>query len=74
MIGGVDANRKTKADANYTIAQWDALHLLVRSLLHNNIEIQTVIGHRDVSNKACPCFDVGAWAESLMEVQCVRSK
>jgi N-acetyl-anhydromuramyl-L-alanine amidase AmpD len=57
MVGG-------KPDCNFTAAQWASLERLVRDLLAR-YPFATVIGHRDVSSKTCPNFDVFAWAQSL---------
>lgn len=53
-VGGVDSAMKPKDTR--TDAQKEALHCLLIDLLkrYPNAEI---IGHRDVSSKACPSFD-----------------
>jgi hypothetical protein len=53
MVGG-------KPDCNFTAAQWKALEGVVGALLHHYPGAE-VIGHRDVSSKTCPNFDVKAW-------------
>lgn len=57
MVGG-------KPGCNFTASQWAALEDTVRSTL-DRYPFAQVIGHRDVSAKPCPMFDVLAWAESL---------
>jgi len=57
MVGG-------KPDCNFTAAQWATLATLVPELL-DRYPFAQVIGHRDVSGKTCPNFDVLAWAQSL---------
>ena len=56
MVGG-------KPDCNYTSAQWACLESLAEYLLERHGA--KLIGHRDVSEKPCPMFDVKAWAETL---------
>ena len=55
LVGGID--KDGKSDANFTLAQYMALLTLITAIKtrHN---ISSVIGHRDVSDKDCPCFDV----------------
>lgn len=45
---------------NYTDSQMYALSDLIEDLMSEHGELK-VMGHNDVSNKACPCFDVGVW-------------
>jgi len=56
-IGGLDKNGDAKDTR--TDAQKEALRFLVDFLLKNNDA--DVIGHNEVSNKACPCFNVKEW-------------
>lgn len=62
LVGGVDANDRTKGEFNFTRAQMAALEALLAALIvkHPNA---SVIGHRDLKGvrKACPSFDVRAW-------------
>lgn len=60
LVGGVDANSKTRADCNFTHQQWSALKCLVNDLLQKYPNAK-VSGHRDFARKACPTFDVEAW-------------
>lgn len=55
LIGGVDESNNP--DANFTREQYSALETIVRTLkaTYPNAEVR---GHREVANKACPCFDV----------------
>jgi len=53
LVGG-------KGGFNFTRRQMDALDLLLESLV-NCYPGAKVIGHRDVSSKSCPSFDVKAW-------------
>lgn len=57
LVGG-------KPDCNYTSAQWSCLDALVNDLIRRYPDSE-VIGHRDVSKKPCPMFDVKAWAQTL---------
>jgi N-acetylmuramoyl-L-alanine amidase len=67
MVGGVSADDRTKAQNNFTEAQFASLKQLLIDLKirYPKAKIQ---GHRDFPNvkKACPSFDVAAW---LMVVQ-----
>ena len=62
LIGGIDADDHTKAEDNYTDAQWETLKKLLKELKvrYPKAKIQ---GHRDFPKvaKACPCFDVKTW-------------
>jgi N-acetyl-anhydromuramyl-L-alanine amidase AmpD len=58
LVGGMSADGKP--DSNYTREQWDALRALVEALVDMH-GVKEVVGHRDVSNKPCPCFDVKEW-------------
>ena len=55
-------------EANFTDAQWASLERLVRDMRAKYRQpggFPKVIGHRDVPgvHKACPSFEVRAWAE-----------
>ncbi len=58
MIGGVDKN--LQPEKNFTDAQWNALSHLV-GVLRSTFPKAKVIGHNEVSDKACPSFDVQEW-------------
>lgn len=59
LVGG--KSRKTKGpDFNFTKAQMIKLHALV-SILRDMFPGIEVIGHRDVSGKACPSFDAKSY-------------
>ena len=61
MVGG--KSKDNKPESNFTAAQWASLFKLCGDLRRkHNAEI---IGHNDVSKKACPCFNVKAWADGL---------
>lgn len=53
LVGG-------KGGFNFTHRQMDVLYRLLISLTTSYPDAQ-VIGHRDVSSKSCPSFDVKAW-------------
>ena len=53
--GGVEADGKTPKDTRYD-CQKEALIAVIRTLKAMYPEA-VVHGHRDFSNKACPCFD-----------------
>lgn len=61
LSGGL--NEEFEPESNFTPAQWASLEILVRGLMHK-LFIPKVIGHNEISNKACPSFDVQEWARS----------
>ncbi|CAM0104215.1 amidase [Vibrio phage 159E36-2a] len=50
---------------NYTVAQWDALTLLLKEVIgRHGVKWGNIKGHRDWgANKACPCFDVNDYLD-----------
>jgi N-acetylmuramoyl-L-alanine amidase len=65
MIGGVDADDVTKAEDNFTPAQYASLKELVVRMKQKYPKAK-VQGHRDFPKvaKACPCFDVATWLKA----------
>jgi N-acetylmuramoyl-L-alanine amidase len=62
LVGGI--NNAGKEDANFTLAQYKSLeNLLAR--LKQKFPDAGVIGHRNVSTKACPSFDVSTLVSCL---------
>lgn len=75
LIGGISASGKNHAE--YTEAQWQSLHKLLRELEAKHPKAK-IYGHRDLSPdlnndgkitknewlKDCPCFDVWSWLDS----------
>lgn len=61
LVGGVD--HRGKPDCNFTAAQWESLRRLYWTIRSAYPRI-VAKGHRGVSARACPCFDVGAWVAS----------
>lgn len=57
-IGGIDALTRKPKDTR-TDAQKESLVKLVNEL-KNKYPSATVLGHNELSNKDCPCFDVEA--------------
>lgn len=55
LIGGVDDNGQP--DSNFTFAQYCTLVHVIKKLRKRFGEIP-VIGHRDISDKACPSFSI----------------
>lgn len=55
LVGGMSEDRKT--DCNFTMAQYETL-----SMLWSELDIKftgiKLSGHRDYSDKECPCFNV----------------
>jgi len=65
-IGGVALDGKTPKDTR-TPEQKKSLEELVKKIVKKYKTIKTIVGHRDVPGvaKACPCFDVKTWWESV---------
>lgn len=57
LIGGIDDDGKP--EANFTFNQYSSLEFLIKDMKDRYPGVE-VIGHRDVSDKDCPCFDVKA--------------
>ena len=66
LIGGVD--KAGKAEPNFTLEQWRTLRRLVDAL-RLIWPAAEVIGHNEVSAKACPSFDVQAWLRDPYKYQ-----
>lgn len=64
LVGGMASSGE--AVANYTDDQYDSLHFTI-SALQQSLGPLRVMGHNEVSNKPCPCFDVPRWFNSEME-------
>lgn len=63
LVGGV--NEEGDADANFTFEQYVALAALLKTKGDQyGITAESVYGHRDVANKACPSFDIHAFLEN----------
>ena len=64
LVGGIDSDGLP--DSNFTRWQLDSLETLVSKLKNKyHVDDLDIIGHRDVSIKACPCFDVQAWWSTI---------
>lgn len=64
LVGGMLEDDQ-QPDANFTAAQWAVLETLMRDLKARYPEAE-IVGHRDLApGRACPCFDVKAWASTL---------
>ena len=61
VVGGQTA--LGEPDCNYTSEQWKSLDQLCTDM--DFMYSADIIGHRDVSKKDCPCFDVAAWAKTI---------
>lgn len=62
-VGGVAKDGKTPKDTR-TLAQLATLDLFVKDWLKKHPKTK-LCGHNQFANKACPSFDVPAWAESI---------
>lgn len=60
MAGGVAEVDVTIPENNFTNEQWATLYNLITDLKEQFPDAK-VIGHNEISNKACPSFDVQAW-------------
>lgn len=58
MVGGLNDDGNPEGD--FTDAQWEMLRILVDGLQTRYPDAK-VIGHNEISEKACPSFDVGEW-------------
>ena len=63
-VGGVDANDVKAARDTRTAAQKEALRKYVQDF-HKRFPKVKIIGHNQVSNKACPSFDVAKWLKEI---------
>lgn len=63
FCGGCSAHEAQTPEKNFTPEQWAKLREVVRDLSAKYPEA-TVIGHNEVSAKACPSFDVQAWLKA----------
>lgn len=64
LVGGLNA--AGKAECNFTEKQWQSLNKLVADIEHTYKGIK-IIGHNEVANKACPCFNVQQWLKNGRE-------
>lgn len=55
MVGGVDNN--LNPENNFTISQWNTLKTFITNFITTHPDTK-IIGHNQVSSKACPSFDV----------------
>ena len=68
LIGGVDD--KLNPESNFTADQWESLEGLIRDLLSFRLRLGEkdhvrIIGHNEVSSKACPSFNVQEWLRTI---------
>lgn len=60
LVGGMAEDNST--EDNFTAQQWTALLDLIQQKLSDYPDAK-VIGHNEISEKDCPCFDVQKWKE-----------
>lgn len=61
-IGGID--NKQKSVDNRTEKQLEAFEILIKAIVEKYPNIN-IIGHNEISSKACPCFDVQEYVKNL---------
>lgn len=67
LVGGID--KQGRSEDNYTPEQWAALlELVVKLKKAYNIKLENIIGHNQVANKDCPCFNVPKWVKKHKDV------
>lgn len=73
LVGGVDrAGEGSKAENNFTDAQWTTLAITVREL-QEQYKDAFVVGHRELqAGKECPSFDVRAWMAGQAEYNALK--
>ncbi len=64
LVGGVDENLNPQN--NFTQAQWQSLKTYVQDFIKQFPKAK-IIGHNQISSKACPCFDVPNWLDSVFD-------
>ena len=64
LVGGISDVVTNNPENNFTVDQWAALNQLVVDL-GNKYPDAVVIGHNQVSSKACPSFDVTDWLHDV---------
>lgn len=64
LVGGLDSYGNP--ENNFTNAQWQSLKQYVQEFMQANPKGK-VIGHNQVSSKACPCFDVPSWLDRVFD-------
>lgn len=62
-VGGMDRDGKTPKDTR-TDAQRKALETYVRDFHARHPHVR-IVGHKELSAKACPSFDVPSWLRSI---------
>ena len=63
MVGGVSQKDHTVPENNFTEEQWVSLYTLIQDMM-GEFPTARVLGHNEVSSKACPSFNVQEWLEN----------
>ena len=71
MVGGMSRVDSGPED-NFRDEQWSALKHIVGQMLAKYLDAE-VIGHRDVSAKACPSFDAKEWFARTFNTPVIKS-
>lgn len=61
LVGGNGGSKNDSPSRHYTAVQLDALRREIEAIQKDAGRRLEVIGHNQVANKACPCFNVPEW-------------
>jgi|TARA_R110000824_G_scaffold24545_5_gene86362 hypothetical protein len=61
LFGGHGGSSENEFEENYTLDQDTALRKIISDFKSQYPNIDRIIGHNEVANKACPCFEVTSW-------------
>ena len=69
LVGGFGSNADDKFEDHYTAAQDKALRKEIATINREAGRTLHLMGHHEVANKACPCFRVRPWFNSVKQEQ-----